>query len=285
MKYLYLYFILILSIFSSPTTIDPREKEDLLFVEMMKQKGFADRIIDRLHKSIAQNIARIKSLGEKDYLKNSYKYLAQEPVDQAQIDLEKVFFTDKENKTYFKLNLSQGLTIEEYPDKHIFDTKAFVYLTEDGKSLGKVILQFTKANFNGVKYVKEVRRIINPTPFSPDPIKLEGEKINEVKKLQEENITDDSTPADKNDDIIIEYYSMYDKDIPWVNDKPEIENPIAMKNTLNDPKELLPYSSQKKIFDTYRIVLKVLDREIDKKVKYIELNQRAILKKMTEIAY
>ena len=285
MKFLYLYFLLILTIFASPTTIDPKEKEDLLFVEMMKQKGFSDRIIDRMHKSIAQNIARIKSLGEKDYLKNSYRYLAQEPVDQAQIDLEKVFFTDKENKTYFKLNLSQGLTIEEYPDKHVFDTKAFVYLTEDGKSLGKVILQFTKVNFNGTKYVKEVRRIINPTPFSPDPMKMEGEKINEVKKLQEENITDDSTPADKNDDIIIEYYSMYDKDIPWVNDKPDIENPIAMKNTLNDPKELLPYSSQKKIFDTYRIVLKVLDREIDKKVKYIELNQRAILRKMTEIAY
>ena len=58
-----------------------------------------------------------------------------------------------------------------------------------------------------------------------------------------------------------------------------------MNNRLNDPNELLPFASQKHIFDTYRVVLKVLNREIEKKVKAIELNQRTIIRKMTEINF
>ncbi len=285
MKFLGLFFFLFFTIYSEKTTLTKAEKDELIFVESMKQKGFSDRLIDRLHKSIAINISRVKALTDSKYIQNAEKYLADDPQTVIETSYKKVFYQDKENKFYFKLNLSQGMTIEEYPDKYLFDAKAFVYPAEDGKSLTKVIMQFSRTKYDGSRFVKEVRRIINPTPLSPEPLKREGEKIDEVKKLQEENITDEVVIADKNDDIIIEYYSMHDKDIPWVNETPEIDNPIALKNTLNDPKELLSYGSQKKIFDTYRFVLKALDKELDKRVKDIELTQRVLLKKMTEMNY
>lgn len=285
MKYFLFFSLILINLYSEKTTLSQQEKDELIFVESMKQKGFSDRIIDRLHKSIAVNISRVKALTDSKYIQNAERYLADDPQTSIETSYKKVFFQDKENKPYFKLNLSQGTTIEEYPDKYLFDTKAFVYVSDDGKSLSKVILQFTRTKYDGNRFVKEVRRIINPTPLSPEPLKREGEKIDEVKKLQEENITDDTIVADKNDDIIIEYYSMHDKDVPWVNETPEIENPIALKNTLNDPKELLSYSSQKKIFDTYKILLKALDKVLDKRVKEIELTQRVLLQKMTEVNY
>ncbi|MBP7283733.1 MAG: hypothetical protein KBA66_19250 [Leptospiraceae bacterium] len=325
-----LLFLYSVCLYAEPTTLRQEEKDELKYIDAMRAKGFSDRILDRLHKSIALNITRIKDLAEKNYLKNGYRYLQHEPVDESIISKNELFFTDKENKLYFRLDLGQGVTNEDYPNRHIFDTKAFVYLNEDGKSLSKIIFQFTRVNTTGTTYVKEVRRIINPTPNSPEPIKLEGEKVNDVKKIQEENIVDESVASDTNNDIVIEYFSGHDKnlpleepklanettpsktpsdpsnpspkteakekepardpnykakDLPWINEKPEMANLASMKNRLNDPNELLPYSSQKHVMDTYRVVLKVLNREIERKVKAIELNQRIIIKKMTEINF
>lgn len=322
-------------LFAEPTTLRQEEKDELKYIDAVRTHGFADRIIDRLHKSIAMNITRIKALADKNYLKNGYRYLQHEPVDESIISKNELFFTDKDNKSYLKLDLGQGVTYEDYPNRHIFDTKAFVYLNDDGKSLSKIIFQFSRVNYNGTTYVKEVRRIINPSPNSPEPIKREGEKVNDVKKIQEENILDESVAPDTNSDIVIEYFSGHDKslpvleepklgreqasspadnktkpdpktettpqvkespskprdpsykakDLPWVNETPDMANLASMNNRLNDPNELLPYDSQKHVFDTYRIVLKVLNREIERKVKAIELNQRIIIKKMTEINF
>jgi len=310
-------------LFAEPTTLRQEEKDEQKNIEAIRARGFSDRILDRLHKSIANNISRIKNLGDKNYLKNGYRYLQHEPVDESIINKNELFFTDKDNKPYFRLDLGQGVTNEDYPNKHIFDTKAFVYVSEDGKSLSKIIFQFTRVNTTGKTYVKEVRRIINPTPNSPEPIKLEGEKVNDLKKLQEENTLDESVAPDTNNDLIVEYYSGHDKnlpteetkpelastnkpdpakseaketpkpkdtsykpaDLPWVNESPDMANLASISNRLNDPNELLPYSSQKHIADTYRIVLKVLNKEIEKKVKSIELNQRSIIRKMTEINF
>ncbi len=310
-------------LFAEPTTLRQEEKDEQKNIDAIRARGFSDRILDRLHKSIANNISRIKNLGDKNYLKNGYRYLQHEPVDESIIHKNELFFTDKDNKPYFRLDLGQGVTNEDYPNRHIFDTKAFVYVSEDGKSLSKIIFQFTRVNTTGRTYVKEVRRIINPTPNSPEPIKLEGEKVNDLKKLQEENALDDSVAPDTNNDLIVEYYSGHDKnlpveetkpelaannktepaksevketpkpkdpsykptDLPWVSESPDMANLASMSNRLNDPNELLPYSSQKHIADTYRIVLKVLNREIEKKVKAIELNQRSIIRKMTEINF
>ena len=297
-------------LFAEPTTLRQEEKDEQKNIDAIRARGFSDRILDRLHKSIANNISRIKNLGDKNYLKNGYRYLQHEPVDESIIHKNELFFTDKDNKPSFRLDLGQGVTNEDYPNRHIFDTKAFVYVSEDGKSLSKIIFQFTRVNTTGRTYVKEVRRIINPTPNSPEPIKLEGEKVNDLKKLQEENALDDSAAPDTNNDLIVEYYSGHDKnlpveetkpelaennktepaksevketpkpkdpsykptDLPWVSESPDMANLASMSNRLNDPNELLPYSSQKHIADTYRIVLKVLNREIEKKVKAIELN-------------
>lgn len=322
------------NLFAERTTLRQEEIDELKYIDAIRTHGFADRILDRLHKSLAINITRIKELADKNYLKNGYRYLQHEPVDESIISKNQLFFTDKENKSYLKLDLGQGVTYEDYPNRHIYDTKAFVYVSDDGKSLSKIIFQFTRVNYTGTKYVKEVRRIINPSPNSPEPMKREGEKINDVKKIQEENIVDDSVAPDTNSDIVIEYYSGHEKDLPaleepklsnstqadnkskpeaktesgtpqvkespnskprdpsykakdlpWVNETPDMANLASMNNRLNDPNELLPYTSQKHVYDTYRVVLKVLNREIERKVKAIELNQRIIIKKMTEINF
>ena len=326
-----------LGIFAEPTTPKQSEIDELKYIDAIRTHGFADRILDRLHNSIALNVTRIKTLADQNYLKNGYRYVQHEPIDESIINKNELFFKDKDNKPYLKLDLGQGVTYEDYPNRHIYDTKAFVYVSEDGKSLSKIIFQFSKVNYTGTTYVKEVRRIINPTPYTTEPVKREGEKENGSKKIQEENITDDNVAPDTNNDIVIEYYSGHDKnlpaleapklaptpsptadnkakpeakdvkpettpqvketpskprdssykakDLPWVNDSPDMTNLASMNNRLNDPNELLPFASQKHIFDTYRVVLKVLNREIEKKVKAIELNQRTIIRKMTEINF
>ena len=52
-------------LFAEPTTIRQEEKDQLKYIDAVRAHGFADRILDRLHKSIALNVTRIKELADK----------------------------------------------------------------------------------------------------------------------------------------------------------------------------------------------------------------------------
>ena len=92
--------------------------------------------------------------------------------------------------------------------------------------------------------------------------------------------TETTPPSKKNLLISLPRDPSYKPKIfPWVNDSPDMPNLASMYNRLNDPNELLPYDSQKHIYDTLPCSFKVLNREIERKVKAIELNQRIIIKR------
>ena len=79
-------------LFAEPTTLRQEEKDEQKNIDAIRARGFSDRILDRLHKSIANNISRIKNLGDKNYLKNGYRYLQHEPVDESIIHKNELFF-------------------------------------------------------------------------------------------------------------------------------------------------------------------------------------------------
>lgn len=285
MKIVYALVLLILSIpvYSEPTTMKQKEKDEWKYVDSVRSNGFADRYIDRLHKSLASNIARIQGLNDRKYSKNTQRYLYHEPIPDNETVND--FNLDKDNKPFFKMNLGQGVTWEDYPTGQIYNTRAYIYLTDDGKGLAKVIFQFTRVNFTGTKYVKEMRRIINPTPLSPEPLKQEGQSENEMPKFQEERTTDETVKADTNTDIYVEYYSSHDKDVNWVDENPDLHIPPSLKVAVSDPESPLPFASQKRIIDTYRKLLKVADSQVSGRLRNIQQSQRALIRKMSEMNY
>ena len=90
-----LLFLYSVCLYAEPTTLRQEEKDELKYIDAMRAKGFSDRILDRLHKSIALNITRIKDLAEKNYLKNGYRYLQHEPVDESIISKNELFLRIK----------------------------------------------------------------------------------------------------------------------------------------------------------------------------------------------
>jgi hypothetical protein len=317
------------SIFSVPTTMKLEEKEYYRYVQTVRSKKFADREIDRLHYSIANLVGRIQGYVNIGSIADAARYnehLPEEPVE--------LFQKDKDGNIYFTMFLGQGLTYEDYPTYHLYNTRVYIYFTPDGESsnpppakegestpakttdtnsgkfkLTKVIVQFNRVNTTGNAYVKEMRRMINETPNNPGPPKVEGEKQGDVPKFQEENVNDPSIEADANDDLKIEYYTSNDlylddtgKEIPleqrmadgmaerqkkryinWVDSEAKIDTiPGLTRKLEGDSNGPLPFPVQRKIFLTYRGILRELDSKIKLKLHQIELNHRRTIHKLME---
>ena len=254
------------------------EKEYYQYIQSVRAKKFSDREIDRIHLSLANLLEKIFQFRESGVVSKAARYNGHIPEE------EKVyFFKDKEDKEFYALFIGQGITIEDYPTSRIFDTRIFIYPSEDKKTLQKVIIQFTRVNTEGPIYVKEMRRIVNETPESPGPPKLEGQKVEgDIPKFQEEITTDPNLAAKENDNLVIEYYSEHDGSIPWVEEKATTETKVSITSKLHDEKELLPFDVQKKVYITYRDVLRELDSKIRKQVSRLELEQRATIRKIVD---
>lgn len=299
MKFLWtvLCFSFGLNLFSVPTTMKLEEKEYYQYVQKIRSRKFADREIDRLHQSLGTMIGKIQEHVSKGSVAQAARYNDHLPNEE-----EVLFFKDKEGKEYFTILLSQGITYEDYPTYHIYETRVYLYPSEDKKGLSKVIVQFNRVNTTGTDYVKEMRRIINLTPNSPGPPKVEGEK--DIPKFQEENITDPSIPADANDDLIIEFYTSNDfyldeqgkedrfkersleekqaRYLIWTDKTPDTKTKVGLTRILGDEKELIPFEVQKKMYLTYRDILRELDSKIKSKLHLIELNRRRTIHKIME---
>jgi hypothetical protein len=296
----FLLFSLFFTLFAVPTTMKLEEKEYYQYVQKMRSRKFSDREIDRLHQSLGTMIGKIQDHVATGAVAQAARYNDHLPGDE-----DVLFWKDKEGKDYFVMNLSQGITYEDYPTYHVYETKAYLYPTEDKKGLAKVVVQFNRVNSTGTDYVKEMRRIINPTPNSPGPPKVEGEKVGgDVPKFQEENITDPSIQADENADLIVEFYTSNDfyldeqgkedrfkerapeekeaRYLLWTDKNPDTKTKVGLTRVLGDEKELMPYEVQKKIYLTYRDILRELDSKIKAKLHLIELNKRRTIHKIME---
>ncbi|MCB1177530.1 MAG: hypothetical protein KDK36_08135 [Leptospiraceae bacterium] len=327
------------SLFAVPTTMKLEEKEYYRYIQTVRSKKFADREIDRLHYSIANTVGRIQEFVNQGSIADAARYndhLPEEPVE--------LFKKDKDGNIYFTMFLGQGLTYEDYPTYHLYNTRVYIYFSPEGESastpppskeessnpedenkpeskpsnssskrlkykLTNVIVQFNRVNTTGTVYVKEMRRMINDTPNNPGPPKVEGEKDGDIPKFQEENITDPSIEADTNEDIKIEYYTSNDlylddngKEIPleqrladgkterqkkryinWVDEEPKVDTVPGLERKLEGQEgDPLPFPVQKKIYLTYRNILRELNSKIKLKLHQIELNHRRTIHKIME---
>ncbi len=285
-----LAFFAISSLFAVPTTMSKKEQRHIKHIESVRENGFVDREVDRLHGSISAILARTKVYLDKGFYEKTKQYMADEAIDGHKIFLadkenliyfhSDIFFKDEEDKTYIVVDLGQGLSYNDFPSKHIFERKAFVYPSDDFLSLSKVIVQFKRADATDKNYVREMRRIVNPTPLASQPMKFEGEKVKgDLPKLQEELIVTDSVKADTNDDILLEYYTSNDGVNVWP-DLPILKQKPALVAKLNDKEDLLDYRIQKKLFDQYREALRKIHTDLEHRLYLMELNKRGTNFKM-----
>jgi hypothetical protein len=288
--FLFLSFFAMSYLLAVPTTMSKKEQRYIKHIESIRENGFVDREVDRLHGSISAILARTKVYLDKGFYEKTKQYMADEAVDGHKIFLadkenliyyhSDIFFQDEEGKTYIVVDLGQGLSYNDFPSRHIFERKAFVYPSDDFLSLSKVIVQFKRVDATDKSYVREMRRIINLTPVASQPMKFEGEKVKgDLPKLQEELIVADSVKADTNDDILLEYYTSNDGVNVWP-DLPILKQKPALVAKLNDKEDLLDYRIQKKLFDQYREALRKINKDLEHRLYLMELNKRGTNFKM-----
>ncbi|MCC5814427.1 MAG: hypothetical protein JJT78_06700 [Leptospira sp.] len=263
------YTVILLSLFSlfglsgflfaeRPTVLTFKERETAKQIEAQRKAGFGDIEIDTLHESIAKNIQGIRKMVELGVDKQAALYLPDLPATEANI-----FKEDKDGKVYVQFVLPQGQSYVDWPKIYLYDGVGFIYPSEDFSKIDKIVLMFRRVNAEGFVYIKEMRRLINPSPnFSAS---------NE----------DGTSQIDSNSDIKLEYYQSFTSNTIWP-DKPNqpFEPDVVMElNTENDP---LPYEKQKLIMRQYKKILRKVDKEMAIKYRGLELDQKRMVSKMLD---
>jgi hypothetical protein len=235
-----------------------KERETERMIEAQRKAGFSDIEIDTLHESIAANLAEIRRINELGVDKQAAMYLTDVPASSSEI-----FKADKEGKLFVQFQLPQGQSYTDWPKVYLYDGVGFLYPSADFRSLDKIVLMFRRVNADGQVYIKEMRRLINPSP--------KGSTRRE----------DGSTEVDSNSDIQLEYYQSLTSNTIWP-DAPiqEMQPNVVME--LNNSENPLPYEKQKLIMGQYKKVLRKVDKEIAQKLRGLTLDQKRMITKMLE---
>jgi len=235
-----------------------KERETIKQIEAQRKAGFSDVEIDTLHESIAKNIGEIKKLNVLGVDKQASVYLTDIPATNSDI-----FKLDKENKTFLEFSLPQGQSYVDWPKIYLYDGYAYIYPSENFQDISKIVLMFRRVNAEGDVYVKEMRRLINPTPKSI--------------VFKEDNTVE----TDSNSDIILEYYQSNTSNTIWPNEPIQAMEPnVTME--LNKTDSPLPYEKQKMIMQQYKKILRNIDKTVAKKLRGLQLDQRRMVTKMLE---
>ena len=235
-----------------------KEMETERQIESERKAGFADIEIDNLHRSIADSIRGIRRLVDLGVDKQATLYLPEIPATEVDI-----FKQDKDGKTYIEFDLPQGQSFVDWPKVYIYNGIGFIYPSEDYSKIEKIILMFRRVNADGFVYIKEMRRLINPSPnfyFSRE---------------------DGTTEIDSNSDIILEYYQSFTSNTIWP-DSPHQPFEPNVTMVLNKEDAPLPYEKQKLIMSQYKKILRTVDKSMVRKLRGLELDQRRMVTKMLD---
>lgn len=265
MKRLLLSFIILSSILSvggfaqssRPVTMTMKEAETMKQIEAIRKSGFADIEIDALHGSLAENLKEIKRLLDLGVDKANARFLYDLPVETAE-----VFMKDKEGKFYIPFKLRQGTSYLDWPKVFVYEGYAFIYPTQDFANLDKIIFMFKRVNADGTYYVREMRRLINPTPKS-------------LPKDYREN-----TPLDSSSDIKLEYYQNFNTYLLWPNNpiQPVEPDVVFQLQKEDDP---ITFEKQRMVMTNYKKILRELDKEVARRRHNIELDRKRMISKIT----
>lgn len=241
-----------------PVILTFKERETLKQIEAQRKAGFADVEIDTLHESIANNIKGIRRMVELGVDKQATLYLPEIPSSEINI-----FKQDKDGKTFIEFDLKQGQSFVDWPKVYLYDGIGFIYPSEDFEKLDKIVLMFRRVNADGFVYIKEMRRLINPSPHFGGK---DGEGNSQI---------------DSNSDITLEYYQSFTSNTIWA-DKPHqpFEPDVIME--LNKEEAPLPYEKQRLIMSQYRKILRRVDKQLGRKLRGLELDQKRMITKMLD---
>jgi hypothetical protein len=242
--------------------------------EKIRAAGFADVELDRLHTEIGQAIFDLQSLAVPE--EGPIKDPTARPTDprEGQVDPDTlrqdtielvpsrrrafVRGTDSKGRTYFRLRITEGLnyTTEPTPDRFLFKAHAYLYLDEQGK-LGEVLLQFYRMRFSGMEYTREIRRIRHPGPFgagaAQSPIQIEFRSY--PTSLPHNELAIDDVP------------------LPVLSGEPQL---LTVLHSADDP---MPFDKQARIVETYRSLLRKLNRQLSRQRQILELDRNSSIER------
>lgn len=240
--------------------------------ERIRQAGFADIELDRLHQDIARAIRDLRSLARPlsdpaepqaratDPEKGQVTSPSAEDAAELLPSIRRSFMTgqDRQGRTYYRLRIDEGMhhTIEPTPDRFLLKSHAYVYFDEEDR-LSEIILQFYKLRFTGSQYIREIRRIRHTGPFTPEA-PLSAMQI-------EFRSYDGALPAT---DLAAD-------DVPL----PVLSSPPQVRTVLHDPENPMPFDKQARIVETYRHLLRRLHRQLSRKSEALRLQRNFDLEK------
>lgn len=243
-----------------PTSATLKERETQRQIELQRKSGFGDNEIDTLHQSIIANLRQIKKFQDQGVDKTAAQYLAHTPQEHKEL-----YKKDKEGKSYLEFKLPQGQSYIDWPKVYLYDGTAYVYPKEDYSEVDKIILSFRRVNADGTIHVKEMRRLVNPSPKNES---VEKDEKGEAK-------------LDPNSDIRLEYYRSLTSDTIWPNE-PVLDAKPDITLVLNDEKDPLPYDKQKHIMLSYKKMLRKIAKATAFRQRILELDQKQMITKILD---
>lgn len=201
--------------------------------------GFGDLEVDNLHGVLA---ARLE------------KFLGYGPVPEvtgSNGDFMKG--RDSAGNVYYRVRLREGTSfgIDVYPTAYIFKAHCYLYPSDDGKGLKRILFQFYRINMSGLSYARELRRFIHPDPRDL----VQGNRLQEDIKMLD------------NSALTLEQYVEPSTVKPVWEGPDGIPLPILsiqpkQKIGLNDPKDLMPFEKQVRVINAYKRLLRTVDQQL-----------------------
>lgn len=249
--------------------------------DLIRTSGFQDVELERLHASLATQVQALSALALPDIegdgveIKPPSPQGGTQPVSTSQpgnrtvqssngethpslIPSREHSFVkgkDSEGKTYYRLRLKEGIntTTEPRPDRFIFRAHAYLYLNPAGTALDRVVLQFYRVRFSRHAYVREIRRILHPGPFGAGA-------PNAGIVVEFRHYPETFPPADLTIDGI---------------PRPILSGEPQLRSVLHSPDDPMAFDKQSRILETYRSLLRKLDRQLSRETELRRLNRNA----------
>ncbi len=250
----------------SPENISFRRARDLA-----RESGFADLEIDMMHGRLGRQAATTLTIpGVPEEPGEFYELLA---TSDARLILKG---EDSHGKPYVRVTLREGNTFstDVFPKRYVFRAHAYLFPSEDGSELSKVIFQFYRINYGGSSYKRELRRLIHPNP--KNLARAEGKELTVDLDLL------------NNSDITLEYFEEASTVQPtWEGPDgvplPEITQ-IEPKERVQlvNPDTPLNYDEQIRLMVRYKRLLRTVSRLLEARIKSHELDREMIIEQLLD---
>lgn len=239
--------------------------------DLARESGFADLEIDMMHGRLGRQAAATLTIpGVPEEPGEFYELLA---TSDARLILKG---EDSHGKPYVRVTLREGNTFSTdiFPKRYVFRAHAYLFPSDDGTELSKIIFQFYRINFGGSSYKRELRRLIHPNP--KNLAQAEGKDL--TAELQLLN----------NSEITLEYFEEPSEVRPvWEGPDgvpvPEITQ-IQPKERVQlvNPETPLEYDEQIRLMVRYKRLLRTVSQLLEARIESHRLDREMIIEQLLD---